>query len=97
LPPGQATQCVEHLGGLGVVARVVLGGAFVRVGRRPVPEGHETAPLPAPPVTTHSAAEMTDRVHARAGCLPRDAVDQAYIATQNGWDVSKFSPFRIEP
>src|SRR6185503_7548773 len=60
-------------------------------------EGHETAPLDAPPVTTHSVAEMTDRVHARAGCLPRDAVDQAYIATKVGWDVSKFSPFRIEP
>jgi PKD repeat protein len=61
------------------------------------PESRATAPLDAPPVTTHSVAEMTDLVHARAGCLPRDATDQAYIDTKTGWDVSKFVPFRLEP
>jgi hypothetical protein len=61
------------------------------------PESRATAPLDAAPVTTHSVAEMTDLVHARAGCLPRDATDQAYIDTKTGWDVSKFSPFRLEP
>jgi PKD repeat protein len=75
--------------------RVFTAGNVFR-DRAHAAEGRETAPLDAPPVTTHSVAEMTDLVHARAGCLPRDATDQAYIDTKTGWDVSKFSPFRLE-
>ena len=38
-----------------------------------------SAPYPAAPVTTLSVTDMVPRVRTRAGCLPRDAVDQAYI------------------
>jgi hypothetical protein len=38
---------------------------------------------------------MEPRVRNRAGCLPRDATDTAYISRREGWRTSKFSPFRI--
>lgn len=60
-------------------------------------EGGATAPLPAPPVTTLPVAEMADVVRTRAGCLPRDGVDQAYIVRTDGWDVGESSPFRLGP
>ena len=40
---------------------------------------------------------MADGVRARAGCLPRDGVDQAYITRNGGWDVSESVPFRLGP
>jgi hypothetical protein len=63
----------------------------------PGAEGTATAPLPAPPVTTLSVAEMAPLVRTRAGCLPRDAVDQAYIELQGGWDVTGTRPLRLGP
>ncbi|MCW5891705.1 MAG: VCBS repeat-containing protein [bacterium] len=52
-------------------------------------------PVDVPPVTTHAGAEMRDRVRGRAGCLPRDAVDQAYVERQDQWDVTESKAFRI--
>jgi len=59
--------------------------------------GDATAPLPAPPVTTLPVDAMADLVRTRAGCLPRDGVDQAYIERTNGWDVGESEPFRLGP
>jgi hypothetical protein len=58
-------------------------------------EGTATAPLPAPPVATQPVAEMAPRVRQRAGCLPRDGVDQAYIDRDEAWDVTGTLPLRI--
>jgi len=58
-------------------------------------DGTATAPLDAPPVTTLSVAEMEPLVRARAGTLPRDAVDQAYIHDANGWRTGKDTPLRL--
>ncbi len=55
------------------------------------------APLNAPPVTTLGTDEMVDVVEQHAGCMPRDAVDQAYIDTHSGWHVGESKPFRITP
>jgi hypothetical protein len=60
-------------------------------------EGSATAPLDAPPVPTRPVAEMAPIVRRRAGCLPRDAVDQGYIVRDGGWDVSESEPFRLGP
>src|SRR6185503_14014286 len=60
-------------------------------------EGNATAPLDAPPVTTLPVAEMADIVRTRAGCLPRDAVDQGYVERSGDWDVSEYVPFRLGP
>ena len=60
-------------------------------------DGDATAPLDAPPVTTLPTAEMADVVRTRAGCLPRDEVDQGYIERTDGWDVSESEPFRLGP
>jgi hypothetical protein len=60
-------------------------------------EGTATAPYDAPPVPTLPVAEMADGVRARAGCLPRDAVDQGYITREGAWDVSESVPFRLGP
>jgi hypothetical protein len=55
------------------------------------------SPIDAPPVTTLPAADAEDLVEARAGCMPRDAIDQAYIDTKSGWHVGESTPFRITP
>ncbi len=60
-------------------------------------DGDASAPLDAPPVTTLPTAEMADVVRTRAGCLPRDQVDEAYIERNGGWDVSESEPFRLGP
>jgi hypothetical protein len=58
-------------------------------------DGNETTPRPAPRVTTHPIGEMRDRVHGRAGCLPRDGVDQLYLDTATGWDVTGSRALRL--
>jgi len=63
----------------------------------PGADGTATAPLPAPPVTTLPVAEMAPLVRTRAGCLPRDSVDQAYIELEDGWDVTGTRPLRLGP
>jgi hypothetical protein len=60
-------------------------------------EGTATAPLDAPPVPTLPVAEMAAGVRARAGCLPRDGVDQGFIERGSAWDVSESTPFRLGP
>ncbi|HJQ84562.1 MAG TPA: hypothetical protein VKA21_10825, partial [Candidatus Binatia bacterium] len=60
-------------------------------------EGDADAPIDAPPVTTLPVGEMEGVVRANAGCLPRDAVDQAYIDAPDTWRTSKYVPFRINP
>ena len=60
-------------------------------------EGSASAPLDAAPVPTRPVAEMAPIVRGRAGCLPRDAVDQGYIERESGWDVSESQPFRLGP
>jgi hypothetical protein len=57
-------------------------------------EGTAATPLDAPVVTTHGMDEMIDIVQRRAGCLPRDVVDQAYLATEVGWRTRKTEPYR---
>jgi hypothetical protein len=58
-------------------------------------DGTAPAPLDAPPVTTLSVEDMEPLVRARAGTLPRDAVDQTYIQTSTGWHTGKESPLRL--
>jgi hypothetical protein len=60
-------------------------------------DGDASAPLPAPPVTTLPTAQMADVVRVRAGCLPRDQVDEAYVEQSGGWDVGESEPFRLGP
>jgi hypothetical protein len=59
--------------------------------------GNVEEPLPTPRVATLPVPEMEVVVRARAGCLPRDAVDRVYIATRTGWDVGVYSPYAIDP
>jgi pectate lyase len=61
----------------------------------PGPDGNQTAPRPVPPVTTHPIGAMRDRVQGRAGCLPRDGVDQMYVDTATGWDVTGTRALRL--
>ena len=58
-------------------------------------EGDARAPLDAPPVTTLAVADVAAVVRARAGCLPRDAVDQAYVDMRSGWHIGKYQPLRL--
>ncbi len=58
-------------------------------------DGHATQPFAAPPVTTQSRAQMEGIVNAKAGCLPRDTTDQAYIDTTMSWDVVDGKPLRL--
>ena len=58
------------------------------------PDGKATAPIDAPAVTTLPVGEMEGVVRARAGCLPRDAVDAKYIATTTGWKVGAETALR---
>lgn len=53
-----------------------------------------TAPIAAAPVLTHDVDSMEEIVRARAGCLPRDTIDRAYIALREGWHVGENEPLR---
>lgn len=44
-----------------------------------------------------AGTEMTGVVRTRAGCLPRDRVDQGFIERTDGWDVGESEPFRLGP
>ena len=46
-------------------------------------------------MTTLPVADMEPLVRARAGCMPRDDVDQAYIDLHDGWNVAKELPLRL--
>jgi hypothetical protein len=80
----------------GTKGSVFTAGNLFEGAAESVEEGSATAPIDAPPVTTYPVAEMEPMVRARAGCLPRDTVDQAYIALGSGWRIGKYNPLRIE-
>jgi len=63
-------------------------------GRSQTPK-NEGSEIPCARVTTHSAAESERIVRARAGCMPRDSIDRAYIAAKK-WRVGKSTPFIIK-
>lgn len=73
---------------------VHLEGNAVRGTALPLPAGTAPSPIAAPPVSTFSLAEMEKVVRARAGCLPRDAIDTAYIGA-TGWKVGESEPLRL--
>lgn len=83
--------------------RLVQSGAVYAAGNvfaglaHPADAGSATEPLPAPPVATDPVPVMAPRVRARAGCLPRDAIDRAYIEIANDWTVTEGLPLRLEP
>jgi hypothetical protein len=74
---------------------VYLAGNAVRGAAQALIPGTSAAPIAAPPVTTFPVAEMEKVVRARAGCLPRDAVDTAYVTAASGWKVSETEPLRL--
>ena len=74
---------------------VHVAGNAVRGAAEPLVAGTSPAPIAAPPVTTLGVKEMEKVVRARAGCLPRDAVDAAYVAATTGWRVSETEPLRL--
>jgi hypothetical protein len=76
--------------------RVYVSGNAVKGQTLPLIAGTSEAPIPAPPVTTFGVKEMEKVVRARAGCLPRDAVDLAYINVTSGWKVSETEPLRLQ-
>ena len=61
----------------------------------PLVTGTASAPVPVPAVQTFAVGEMEKLVRARAGCLPHDAIDTAYMKTANGWKVSETEPLRL--
>jgi hypothetical protein len=58
----------------------------------PASDGGADAPIAAPPVLTHDVDSMEEIVRDGAGCMPRDAVDRAYIALRDGWHVGEHTP-----
>ena len=72
------------------------GNVFRGLATAAVP-GDAEAPLPTPPVRTDPVAEMEPEVRARAGCLPRDATDAAYVERAAGWRVGPTEPLRLAP
>lgn len=75
--------------------QVFTAGNVYRGLARNGPTGKAAAPIPAPPITTLPVEEMEPVVRARAGCLPRDPVDQKYIATTTAWRVNATTPLRL--
>jgi hypothetical protein len=51
--------------------------------------------LPAAPVTTQSVADMVPNVHANAGAMPRDSIDQQYIDYTGAWSLGDRNPLRL--
>jgi hypothetical protein len=80
---------------LATTGQMFIAGNVFRDQAGPGNAGNASAPIAAPSVATLSVEEMEPLVHASAGCLPRDATDQAYINTRDGWDVSKYVPYRL--
>lgn len=76
---------------------VYLADNAVRGVAEPLGRGTADAPIAAPPVTTFAVGEMEKVVRARAGCLPRDAIDDAYVKATSGWKVSELEPLRLGP
>lgn len=75
---------------------VYLADNVVRGVAEPLIKGTASKPIPAPAVKTSPVGEMEKLVRARAGCLPRDAVDTTYVQAKD-WKVSETEPLRLEP
>jgi hypothetical protein len=63
--------------------------------KAPIQPGGATKPIDAPEVLTHDVDSMEDIVRSGAGCMPRDAIDRAYIATRDGWYVHDGHPLTV--
>jgi hypothetical protein len=74
---------------------VYVADNAVRGAAQPLVAGTSAAPIAAPPVTTFGVGAMEKLVRARAGCMPRDAIDEAYVKATNGWKVSETEPLRL--
>ncbi len=61
----------------------------------PPTPGGAAEPIDAPPVLTYDVDSMEELVRRGSGCMPRDAVDLAYIATRDGWRVGESRPLTI--
>ncbi len=57
--------------------------------------GTASAPIAVPPVRTQTVGAMEPIVRARAGCLPHDAIDTAYMTMASGWSVAETRPMRL--
>jgi len=73
---------------------VYLSGNTVRGLALPLIAGSASAQIEAPPVTTLPLGDMEKLVRARAGCMPRDAIDTAYIEAGD-WSVGESQPLRL--
>jgi hypothetical protein len=73
---------------------VHAAGNVFRGARSAVADGAET-PVRAAPVATQDVGAMEAAVRGRAGCLPRDEIDQAYIALKDAWHVGRSEPLRL--
>jgi len=63
--------------------------------KAPIQPSGATKPIDAPEVLTHDVDSMEDIVRSGAGCMPRDAIDRAYIATRDGWYVHDGHPLNV--
>jgi pectate lyase len=59
--------------------------------------GSSDTEIPCPPVTTHPAAEVEALLRASAGCLPRNALDQAYVQLAKWGPMGERKPVILEP
>jgi hypothetical protein len=83
---------------LRVSKRPVYTAGNVMEGRaRNMDVGSLAVPVAAPATTTRPAQQAEARIEARAGAMPRDAVDRQYIDTTTGWRVTEARPFRLGP
>ncbi|HXJ34028.1 MAG TPA: hypothetical protein VMS22_08285 [Candidatus Eisenbacteria bacterium] len=73
---------------------VYLSGNAFRGTTMPALTGTASAPVPTAPVHTQAVAVMEPAVRSRAGCLPRDRLDRAYIDLRDGWHVGRAAPLR---
>ena len=77
-------------------AAVYTSGNAFRGAAHPPEFTSAPRPFPAPPVATDPVERMADRVRARAGCLPRDAVDLRYVGRTTDWRVGVETPLRLD-
>lgn len=77
-------------------ASVYTSGNAYHGGAHPPEFRSAPTPFPAPAVTTEPVERMEEHVRARAGCLPRDAIDKRYIDLRSGWDVGVETPLRLD-
>src|SRR5581483_2325710 len=91
---GNGGSALRFTGG----SRVYASGNVFAGHARSDADANVAAPFPAPLVTTLPVPQMIGVVEGRAGCMPRDAVDQAYIAMPAPWPrATGFHPIRLSP